>query len=180
MKSIKIKKWRHRASGKLAAFNEDFGMMKDLHYVSSWRIMFCEDCRHELYNDDQYDWSKLFGFQLGLFGIHRNSYRFGWRYIPETGKIEICKIIYTNDGGIHIMEKLAEVDINTDHLYQIAINLVNGIVTFSIDGSIPVNGYNGITTPFSSLRFGNGFYFGRNRKAPHEMTIIVEREEEKI
>ena len=33
--------------------------------------------------------NKLWGFSVGLFGVHKNSYRFGWTY--EEDKIIIWK-----------------------------------------------------------------------------------------
>ena len=45
-------------------------------------IIFADNCKYEI--DEKSCVNKLYGFCLGLFGVHKNSIRFGWTYNKET------------------------------------------------------------------------------------------------
>ena len=88
----------------------------DKEYMHCRTIKFNGDCRYHIDGEDQWDWSKLYGVFFGLRGIHHDSIRFGWRYNPNTQKIEICRIMYFGDNPIkHTMDYLMSIDVDELH-----------------------------------------------------------------
>ena len=58
----------------------------------SVQVKFDKSCAYKI--DEKSCVNKLWGFSVGLFGVHKNSYRFGWTY--ENDKIIIWTYSYIN------------------------------------------------------------------------------------
>ena len=62
------------------------------------KIIIPKQAWFEKINVDDYDINKLFGVSFGLFGIHKNSFRIGWK--PDfniKGKIILYTYYYNNE-----------------------------------------------------------------------------------
>ena len=138
------------------------------------KITFNDDAKYHIDGVDQWDWSKLFGVFFGLFGIHRQSLRFGWRYNPTTDKIEISRLMYFDGGHTHTMDKLTEIDTNEEHTYTLSHTFHDYCVEVSlkIDDTVYLTV---IPRPTVRLRFGTGFYFGGNQRAPQTVSVTTDR-----
>jgi hypothetical protein len=137
-------------------------------------FMFMENCRYTLNKEDQYDWNKLFGLFIGINGIHKNSYRFVWRYNNVSDIIEIG--IYTYLNSVRNYNTFCNVKINK--LIDLEINLLkieNGmIVHFKSDCKEERVEYIMKGKIKGCLVFNAGLYFGGNNTAPHTMSIKIE------
>lgn len=162
----------HRPFG-LPAFLSNFGWIrkgkaKDIQY----KVTFYENCAYDLGDEDQYDWNKLFGALFGILGIHRHSIRFGWRYSLAKQKVEICSIIYDSTNTEKpIQRDYLEYDANLNSSDLFRIKMVmdknKGIKVNFIINDRTIKQYN--LGPCPHLRFGAGFYFGGNKRAPHKI-----------
>ena len=174
MKHVKIRQGRHYPCSLIPSFLRYFGISrKNKENTLTHSVVFNEDCRYLIEGEDQWDWSKLFGFCFGITGIHKNSVRFGWRYNPKTEKIEISRITYYGDTTQHKMDYLTSVDTNAKHEYTIT-HEINGNemkITMSVDDE---EWETTIQAPPCRLRFGCWFYFGGNQKAPQDVSIDIE------
>jgi len=177
-KTKKIKKGRHFACG-LPAFLDGMGIVRNAEVIYSKNIMFDESCKYILEGKDavnQPAWSKLCGFCLGLRGIHRDSFRFGWRYDPEKkGMIEIAALIY--NGGKVVREYAWDVVIGYKYRFNIMyLEAVHEVVFWVRDAygcEVAKDKSYKVEVPKSRLRFGCGFYFGGRSKAPNDMEIKI-------
>ena len=118
--------------------------------------------------------NKLWGFSCGLFGVHKNSIRFGWTFNDATGLIDIWHYIYTN--GKLNKAVLGSVEIGQYCYFRIAMeekddNLHN-IVLHSSAGT---KEFSNIYIPSFRYLWELGFYFGGKMKAPHTMEINFKR-----
>lgn len=134
-------------------------------------VEFTDSCKYILDKGDQYDWNKLFGCSFGLFGIHKNSARFVWRYNPQTSKIEIAAYCYIN--GERHWSILYSVDVNTVMNYKISV-LKDSVVFTVLDDLVPVAKYqmHFDMNLKEAPKYECGIYFGGNRRAPHRMQIL--------
>lgn len=132
-------------------------------FMISKIVVFTDSCRYILDKGDQHDWNKLFGFFYGIFGIHKNSVRFVWRYDPIMDKIEIAAYYYSDGQRIYTIVKI--VDINTPVV--LTISRIKESIMMSCDGIIK----DGMKIQSNKLAFGCGLYFGGNRRAPQNITI---------
>lgn len=132
---------------------------------------FTDSCRYHLNKGDQHDWNKLYGFSFGLFGIHRNSVRFVWRYNPNIDKIEIAAYWYVD--GYRNWFNLCAIDINKPIKFKMAF--FNDSVIFTVlDDYVAIAKYHLYVESniFSKERYCCGIYFGGNRRAPQKIKII--------
>lgn len=161
MKTRTILKGFHRplslipACFKFISFDERFSIKK--------KVVFTESCRYNFDNDDQLDWNKLFGFCLGINGVHKNSARIVWRYKHEADKIELAAYYYIN--GIRICRRLTTVEIN--RVIDLEIVKSGHSIFFNAYGFLRDHDIIESNKPV----FGCGLYFGGNRRAPHNITI---------
>lgn len=184
MKNYTILKHFHRPIS-FPPFLKGFGYIDKPVEITS-KVTFHDDCAYELSSkSDQFDWNKLEGLSFGLFGIHRNSIRFGWRWNTYFEQIEISVLrYYINEQNKQVVERscLMRVDLNTEHEFKIKtrpMNLDKGTLiecSMFIDGELV---YRCIQMEYISIynlrmptfRFGCGIYFGGNYRAPHTMHI---------
>lgn len=141
-------------------FIPKLGLNKDIDL--SYNITFNESCLYKI--QEKSCVNKLFGLCYGLFGVHKNSIRFGWA--SDNNKILIYAYIWWN--GKLSKYPLIKVNPNENHTYKIHIKK-NCFCSFSIDGKEKeVIILSKVNNPFI---WTLGFYFGGNSTAPHKMFI---------
>ena len=109
--------------------------------------------------------NKLWGFASG-FGVHKNSYRFGWTYDSVSDKIIIWAYIYRN--GKLFKEKLTECNFDTEYTFTMEIKDKVTLTVGTIQKTYEV------PEPKSWL-LELGFYFGGKTRSPHKMKIDFKR-----
>jgi hypothetical protein len=155
------------------------------------KVVFANNCRYELPGDDQLDTNKIFGvgylawprimykkrwwtFNRTLVPMHRiYSARFGWRYLPQSGKMEL--LAYCYDKGKRIVEGVAPCDVG--QLYRLHLNITANEYRFTvIDSHGKILGQTIIAKRHGKkLQYRLGLFFGGNRTAPQQMTILIEK-----
>lgn len=158
-----------------------YTILKGLHYSNFFpRILklkekqiltktfeFTDSCEYEI--DETSCVNKLFGFSFGLFGVHKNSARFGWTYNKETDLIVIWKYIY--DNGKLIKQSIGTTKIGQKCKFQIICNKLNDYeseVTFHFNDCWAASH---MFTTQKRWLLTLGFYFGGHTSAPHKMHI---------
>jgi len=150
------------------------------------KVTFTDSCRYILDNEDQKDWNKLFGFSFGFFPLfkqymqHQNSFRIGWRYNPESDKIEITPYYYI-DGKRHFNtdpKDIISLNLNECYIITICVDVAGGYIkarhsnkTFITDVFF-VPFYN--TNVYKPYGFKAPLYFGGTDKTPQDIEIIIE------
>lgn len=141
--------------------------MRDDVYFSVSRTLQFDECH--LYDIAEKSCvNKLFGYSFGLFGVHKNSARFGWAC--DDGKIVVYVYFY-KDGKLN-KKSVATFGVGTTHEYSMTMYYDKDdnkhYVEWFVDGQ-KVQGC------FFKARFGwllsLGFYFGGNSVAPHTMKL---------
>lgn len=132
--------------------------------IKSVKIKFDESCKYSI--QERSCVNKLWGFSSGLFGVHKNSYRFGWTYDSVSDKIIIWAYIYRN--GKLFKERLAECNFDVEYTFTMEIKdkvtLTVGTIQKTYEVSKP---------KFWLLELG--FYFGGVTRSPHKMKINFKR-----
>lgn len=129
-------------------------------------VKFTSSCRYDLGGEDQNDWNKLYGFCRGILGIHKNSARVVWRYNKDTNMIELGMYRYISGERV-LPQKILSVKIDEEVVIKFSGISLN-IITKSGSEWIfekPMFEYG------KGILYGCGFYFGGNRRAPHDVTI---------
>jgi hypothetical protein len=141
--------------------------------VFTRKVIFANNCRYELPGDDQLDTNKLFG--IGYFpGFHhKDSARFGWRYLRGSGKMEVMAYCY--DRGKRIIESVASIEVG--QVYRLKLNIMENEYLFSVEESGgKIIGQTIIARRHSKkLQYGLWPFFGGNQTAPHYMTILIDK-----
>lgn len=172
-----ILKNTHYAIGLPAFFSPMGCMLKGNDHVVGRRVKFDANCAYDLQDEDQKDWNKIFGVCFGITGIHKNSLRFGWRYNTETRKIELCTIVYREDFAEPERLELSGHDIDLNQWVRLELSFIVSVACvyymFKVNDTTVHSG--AMPMPEALMYFGCGFYFGGNRKAPHKMTLNIEK-----
>lgn len=147
------------------------GICQEDSYMIKKCFTFTDSCKYNLGDEDQLDWNKLFGVSFGIFGIHRNSARFVWRYDPTSTKIEIGAYWYIN--GYRSWYNLTAIDLNKKYNFKICI-FDESVVFTVLDDYAAIGKYilcidKKIT---DKNRYKCGIYFGGNRTAPQRIEIV--------
>ena len=146
------------------------GLTKEEAHIIKRSFMFTDSCKYLLDENDQLDWNKLYGVSFGLFGIHKNSARFVWRYNPKINKIQIGAYWYLD--GYRNWWLLCSVE--PDKLINFKITILYDSVVFTVlDDLVPIAKYV-LYTPETLLKknkYRCGIYFGGNKKAPQKIEI---------
>lgn len=160
-----------------------YTILKNLHYSTfipklcifkdnfeiSQVCKFDESCKYIISEDSCVN--KLFGFSFGLFGVHKNSIRYGWLYNNEENKFFIYRYCYI-DGKLnkHI---IFDCNVNEYHIYKISItkDLCGQYHIHFIIDEIEKYTYK-INKVTNKLLLTLGFYFGGNTRAPHTMKLM--------
>lgn len=130
-----------------------------------------DTCAYDLGNEDQSDWNKLGGLCLGILGIHKDCFRFVWRYNLKTKKMEIAAGMYCN--GARTFNRITAIDLGEEMTYTLELKkLENNELEINFMCS---NGKS-YTTTYKIKRnpcliFTLGLYFGGNQRAPHKLII---------
>lgn len=135
----------------------------------SWRVKFTDSCRYGLGNNDQYDTNKLCGIGY-LPGHHKDSARFGWRYWPDKGWVELLAYCYVS--GRRIIQNLDFCEIGKE--YHIQLNITDNAYVFNVIDPVfskPIGGASIAHNHRRILGYQLGIYFGGNQPAPHEIKI---------
>lgn len=124
------------------------------------KVKFDRSCQYDIAEKSCVN--KLWGLAVG-FGIHKNSYRFGWT--SEEDKIVIWTYSYI-EGKLH-KKKLTECEFDKEYICSIDIT------------DKVIYNFNGVIRE-AKLKKSNwllelGFYFGGKTRAPHKMKIEFER-----
>ena len=139
----------------------------------TWVVKFTDNCRYDLGNEDQFDTNKLCGIGY-LPGHHHESARFGWRYWPERGWVELSAYCYVK--GQRMIKNIAFCEIGKE--YRIRLQVLATSYYFDIYEPDQVKAA-GITTieHFHSKKFKYrlGVFFGGNRPAPKEIKIELSK-----
>lgn len=134
--------------------------------VIRYDVMFTDTCRYDIGKEDQGDINKLFG--IGYWPHHHhNSVRFGWGY---AGDDDIAIYAYWYLNGERASKYLGYVKIGMRHTFVLMPSVKSH--------NLQVQG-RGIacTVPVPGSRYGYhlGPYFGGNKTAPHDITILMEK-----
>lgn len=132
--------------------------------IKSVKIKFDKSCKYSI--QERSCVNKLWGFSSGLFGVHKNSYRFGWTYDSVSDKIIIWAYIYRN--GKLFKEKLTECNFDVEYTFTMEIKNKVTLTVGTIQKTYEV------PEPKSWL-LELGFYFGGVTRAPHKMKIDFKR-----
>lgn len=132
--------------------------------VKTVKVKFDKSCAYNI--EEKSCVNKLWGFSVGLFGVHKNSYRFGWTYDSVSDKIIIWAYIYRNSKLFK--EKLTECNFDVEYTFTMEIKdkVILTVGTIQKTYEVP--------EPKSWL-LELGFYFGGYTKAPHKMKIDFKR-----
>ena len=144
-------------------------------------IVFDTSCAYST-GVEQKDWLKCpVGFSIGLLPkgltkpMHANSVRFGWRWNPETAKIEVAPYWYVNKVR-HYAEtdglEIANLDINK--FYTFSIVCMGTYYLFRIweaNNSCAVGMWSIAILQTEKLGWSANLFFGGNAVAPHKVTM---------
>lgn len=139
--------------------------------VLIYDVIFDESARYTINTTDQPDINKLFGFSECNSTHHDNSARFGWRWYQDS--LQILAYCY-QDGKVNTAF-IGSVELNKSYRYS--IRLLEDRYIFRIDqigtevilqrGNVCKKGMYYLLWP----------YFGGNNTAPHNITILMKRNE---
>lgn len=170
MKKVTIKKGWHRPFSLIPPFFRGLRFNRDKNQIIGKELLFDESCEYMLGSDDQYDWNKLYGWSFGVDGIHKNSIRFVWRYYPDKKYVEVAPYTYI-DGKRILPTKEQIVKVKIGEKISTSIEVVDNHARLSITTD-KCRFYDfHFTDCHYKVLFGAWFYFGGNRKAPHDITI---------
>ena len=120
--------------------------------------------------ENQGDVNKLFGFtDCNALDPQQNSARFGWRWNPDTSKIEI--LAFVDHQGIHSFQ-----DLGTTHPGEVSegtIALENGKYAFYYKGKRVVMNRNCSKSKMQGFKLYP--YFGGQETAPQDIHIWLKR-----
>lgn len=139
-------------------------------------------------DQDQLDWNKLPGVtDCGSMEMSRNGAMFGWRWAPQTRKLQISA--YANRHGVHQaadmstyqhqvqMVEIDETDLNQFAPLTYEIQLSGSNYYFTISGTLPSGRILRATSTLPRgctknpwIKGGSTLYFGGTKTAPHTVT----------
>jgi hypothetical protein len=178
---IKIKKGRHYPY--LIPIVFPFCVKKNKESSRIATFMFTDSCMFDLYDEDQWDVNKLFGFSIGHHQ-HGSSFRFGWRPILTENLIEIVAYEY-HDGVRMKTMPICRIKLNKWYGFRLVyLPQINKTYYYVNDIEIDIlirdreiykltNDVN--LKKKSGLGYTLGIYFGGNEKAPQDITIYKKR-----
>lgn len=138
--------------------------------TQTFRVQFTPSCRYRTTAaQNQLDWCKLMGFTT--VDIHKHSIRLGWRYNPQTDKIDLGYYGYIK--GNRTMQALTSIDVGAWASVTIRMHRngemveVNG-VRHEVSQALGLSSL--FPTPTWVLRTA---YFGGDEEAPQDISIVV-------
>lgn len=134
------------------------------------KVLFTRSCVYDIGIEDQADINKLFG--IGYFpSHHKNSVRFGWRYVIELDAMEIMAYWYSK--GERKWQHICFISLEKEYLYILNI-LEVGHTLDVYDNTKKIGNF--VVSDVGGRDFGYLLrpYFGGNQTAPHDMEIKIE------
>ena len=139
--------------------------------ISSRReVIFTDSCAYEVHEPSLVN--KLFGFCFNL-GVHKNSIRFGWTYVPEVSLIYLYAYIYEN-GKLH-KTKIGSCSLNSKHTYEIYFAIQTKTVIFYIDRENVFSYKFDASAKLPCFYTSLTPYFGGNTPAPHTISLLFSK-----
>ena len=169
MIKIRIKKGRHYPY--LIPIMFPFCVKKNRTNFRSAMFKFTDSCMFNLYDEDQWDVNKLFGFSIGHHH-NRSSFRFGWRPILSENKIEIVAYEY-HDGFRMKTMPICRIELNEWHRFSLSYNNETNKSYYFVNDECFTNKVK--LEKKSGLGYTLGVYFGGNEKAPQDIIIYKKR-----
>ena len=139
----------------------------DLDRFLSFRAMFHEDTAYATVDPaNQWDWNKLMG--LTTVNIHGDSVRLGWRYAPDTDRVELGAYAYVD--GVRVDEE--NTDVARGAWFDVSMSWTEDTIQVTVDGeTVEIDGpHAGIPRTTWAL---TSAYFGGDEVAPHDMHVDV-------
>lgn len=134
------------------------------------KVVFTRTCAYDIGIKDQADINKLFG--IGYFpSHHKNSVRFGWRYVIELDAIEVMAYWYSK--GERKSNHICFVSLEKEHLYILNIMEVGHILDV-YDNAKKIGNFVIGDVPGRSIGYLLRPYFGGNQTAPHDIEIKID------
>ncbi|MCC2547736.1 hypothetical protein LJY25_14870 [Hymenobacter sp. BT175] len=172
---LTIKKGRHQDTRPFSSWPH-FGRKS-----MAWQVTFARDCEYQLPAYNREDVNKLFGLSFGLFAVHKNSARFGWRWNPGNERIELLAYCYI-DGKRNWNERLAfpvvaQIRIGETVECRLGIH-ANGFYYFTVRDTDGKSLGMHLTDKLPDLpRYGltHSLYFGGALPAPHDMHVTMSK-----
>lgn len=140
-------------------------------------VKFTEDSKYDI--DEPSAVNKLFGLCYGLFGVHKNSDRLGWRYNKETDLFDIYMYSYVD--GVLYKECITSVKSGEMYYYSLEVtfsddmNKRNVVINFA-PYCEPCKIIKEVTYT-ANHRFcliaELGLYFGGNTPAPKTIKVKI-------
>lgn len=168
-----FKGWHYPIPLTEIAFPQMFSLGHDSIKLEA-EVLFHDNAAYTIEGEDQWDWNKLCGIMLGINGIHNNSFRFGWRYNPQSEKIELSSYIYEN-ANRHF-KKVDEISLNELARLTVVLSSESNELTINmfINDSLSDSYAYRITSLNGReyiMAYQSGLYFGGNRPAPHIIDV---------
>lgn len=134
-------------------------------------VMFWPSCRYELDMGDQADWNKVCGLSYDIFSNFRDTQMLGWRYNPETDKIELNHYCHIDRKRV-MGPVLMSVNINQRVAFELSTDRENRTIRLDLSAQ----NKDSASSEYRYKSFGTltrrlGAWFGGNRPAPHEMSF---------
>lgn len=134
-------------------------------------FMFSRSCLFNLYDEDQHDVNKLFGFSIGHHQ-KQSSFRFGWRPLLDEQLIEIVGYEY-HDGVRQPTIPICKVSLNEWHKFTISYNNIINRTFYFVDHNSVMK--ETILKKKHGLGYTLGVYFGGNERAPQDIVIYKKK-----
>lgn len=134
-----------------------------------WVVSFDESIFYDLKDEDQLDINKLCGESWGLFGIHKNSARFGMRCNLKDRTIELFSYCY--DNAQRFTNFICAIKAGKETHLTLFKNKLSYI--FSVQGEYEKEQPKTFQPP--KLGFYCRPFFGGNKPAPHKIKINLKR-----
>lgn len=117
--------------------------------------------------------NKLFGKCYGLFGVHKESDRFGWCYDDVANEFKIYSYSYHNGRLIKDCIFRINAEDTTELTLTLRVDFIDDAryVRYFINSEYVSRSY--YSNSYSSLMFGLGPYFGGNDPAPKNITLKI-------
>lgn len=133
-------------------------------------IIFTSSCRYDIGLADQADINKLFG--IGYFPFHhKNSVRFGWRYIIDKDVIEIMAYWYVD--GERKWEHVCYCSIDKEYMFMLVMN-DKGHVLLVYDENTQLGNFTITGVKKTLIAYLLRLYFGGNQVAPHDIKVKMD------
>jgi hypothetical protein len=146
-------------------------------------VTFDSSCAYDSAPYNAQDVNKLFGLSFGFGGVHQNSARFGWRWSTSDQCIELLAYVY-KDGQRNWDEQMrfpVIAQINLAERVECELTVIGDktrtLFRFQVRRVFELFSHEVIVEgPRSLPKFGltQGFYFGGELVAPHEMSVQLD------